>query len=291
MKKIILTLLLAVLLILFFTHCQKEKKVKEWIPFKIQVNPIKVTGEDSEESQNMDLLVDRTIQVLENRLKLIGVKDFKITKVSDLHDQLIIEMPQKDISVKSGKTKVKINPFQLVSNLCAYPEYKIELKLCTEGPHPVREIFMEIFAGAIPENMEIVSGMDKKERFYYAVRKDTIVSSKDFYDGDVFTNQYGEIGLTFKLKDEGAKRLKELTSKNIGKKLAFLLDGRVVFAATILDIFSKEVQLTGGHNPTLKMIIATLIKAGSLPEHLVLPSSVKVFETKITIRVGRETEE
>jgi len=289
MKKIILTLILVVLLFFFFTNCQKEDQVKNWIPIKVQVNPVKVIGDDSAESKNMDLLVDRIIKVIENRLKLLDVKKFKITRVADLNDQLIIELPLNDNVVKMGKVKVKINPFQLISNLCAYPEYKIELKLCTYGPDPAREYLLQYFGGEIPENMEIVSGMEDNHRLYYTVLKNTIVSSKDFSSGKVFNNQYGEIGLRFKLKDEGAKRLKELTSKNVGKKLAFLLDDKLILAPIIENIVSEEVQIIGVFSPTQAIFMAALMKAGSLPKHLVLPTSVKVFDTKIIIKVGSET--
>jgi|GEM_PF-6684006 len=290
MKKIFITLFTAVLLVCFFTYCQKEEQVKEWIPFKVQVNPVEVTGEGLGEFKNMNLLVDQTIQVLENRIKLFDVKNFKITKVSNFNDQLIIEMPQKDIVIKKEGGEVKINPFHLISNLCAYPEYKIELKLCTEGPHPFRENLLQFYNGKIPETMEIVSGIVDNNRLYYTVLKETIVSSKDLYDGEVFTDQNGEIGLKFKLNDEGAKRLKELTSKNIGKNLAILLDDKLLLSPTIYGPVSDEVQIIGGIDPTLAMIMAVLMKAGPLPGQMVLPSSVKVFDIKLelTIQVGKD---
>ena len=145
MKKIVIILFFAVLLFILFISCQKEKQVTEWIPVKVQVNPVKLTGEGPGESKNMDLLVDQTIQVLENRLKLFDVKNFKITKVPDFKDQLIINIPLRDIVVKRGKTKVKISLLHLIYNLCTYPEYKIELKLCAYGPEPLREYLLPYF--------------------------------------------------------------------------------------------------------------------------------------------------
>ena len=169
MKKIIVSILTTVFLLLFFTHCQKEEQIKEWISFKVQVNPVKMTGEGSGESQGMALLVNQTIQALESRFKLFKVNNIRITKVPDFNDQLMIEIPQKNIVVSRGKKKISISPFHMVAYLCAYPEYKIELKLCTKGPYPVREILLEYYNGKIPENMEIVSKKDVNGSVYYTV--------------------------------------------------------------------------------------------------------------------------
>ena len=284
MKQTTVTLLIIVLLFFCLTNCQKEAPVKEWIPFKVQVNPVKVTGERSGESQNMDLLVNQTIQALENRFKLFAVKNIKISEVPNAEDQLLIEIPQQDIMVSRGKKKFKISPFHLVAYLCAYPAYKIELKLCTAGPLPVKEVLLEHFSGTIPDNMEIVSKRDELGRIYYTVLKDVVVSSQDFIDGRVILNQYGEPGLQFKLKPAGADRLREFSSKNIGKKLAILLDGRLIMAPTIADIVSEEVKIMGALNPTLVSIMAALMNTGPLPDALVLPSSVKVFDLKIGLK-------
>jgi len=51
------------------------------------------------------------------------------------------------------------------------------------------------------------------------------------------------VGLT--LTEDGAKAMRETTSKNLKKKLAILLDGKVVSAPTIQSTISSEVQITG----------------------------------------------
>lgn len=51
------------------------------------------------------------------------------------------------------------------------------------------------------------------------------------------------IGLT--LTDDGAKAMKETTSRNFNKKLAIVLDGKVVSAPTIVTTITKEMQITG----------------------------------------------
>lgn len=51
------------------------------------------------------------------------------------------------------------------------------------------------------------------------------------------------VGLT--LTEDGAKVMKETTSKNQNKKLAILLNGKFINAPTIRSTIAKEVQITG----------------------------------------------
>lgn len=51
------------------------------------------------------------------------------------------------------------------------------------------------------------------------------------------------VGIT--LTEDGAKAMEETTSKNLKKKLAIVLNGKVVSAPTIQSTISKDVQITG----------------------------------------------
>ncbi len=49
----------------------------------------------------------------------------------------------------------------------------------------------------------------------------------------------------FSLNKTGSERLKQLTEKNKGRSLAIVLDGQVVFKATIQSAISSRGQITG----------------------------------------------
>lgn len=51
------------------------------------------------------------------------------------------------------------------------------------------------------------------------------------------------VGLT--LTEDGAKAMEETTTKNLKKKLAIVLNGKVVSAPTIQSTITKDVQITG----------------------------------------------
>ena len=68
------------------------------------------------------------------------------------------------------------------------------------------------------------------------------------------------IGLT--LTDDGAKAMEATTSRNLNKKLAIVLDGKVVSAPIIRSAIAKEVQLTGrfGKDDLLKLFRAIVLR-------------------------------
>ncbi len=68
------------------------------------------------------------------------------------------------------------------------------------------------------------------------------------------------IGLT--LTDDGAKLMEATTSRNLGKKLAIVLDGEVVSAPTVRSTVAKEVQITGrfGKEDLLKLFRAVVLR-------------------------------
>lgn len=54
-----------------------------------------------------------------------------------------------------------------------------------------------------------------------------------------------QVVVAFKLDESGGKRMRSLTGEHLGDKLALLVDGRVVVAATIQAVLGSDVQLTG----------------------------------------------
>lgn len=84
--------------------------------------------------------------------------------------------------------------------------------------------------------------------------KPIFVSSEVSLDGrqiekvSFFKDRDGHPAIGLSLTDEGGKAMLKLTSQNHEKKLAILLNGKVISAHTIRDRISKEVQITGKFN-------------------------------------------
>ncbi len=61
-----------------------------------------------------------------------------------------------------------------------------------------------------------------------------------------------ELAMAIEMTDEGARKLKEISSANVGHKLAIVLDGHVLFAPNIHSEVGKNILFTMGENANNK---------------------------------------
>jgi preprotein translocase subunit SecD len=260
------------------SSCQKNDLVKESIRFTVQLEPIQLDRRGLTEWENMDFDVEQTIQALHNRFKLFEVKNLKVKRVANSSANIIVEIPKKDIILSTRNKKIQIPPEYLARYLFSFSKFMLELRLCAEGPQPAKEYLLQPFAGEIPDNMEIISKHEAQEQLFYLLQKTAIVTNRDIIEGKMDIDSYGNSGVVFKLNENGAKKLEQLTSQNVDRQLAILLDGELIYAATILEPLSDEVRISGAIDPFLARIMVVLMKAGPLPSHLVLPTFIRILD-------------
>lgn len=77
--------------------------------------------------------------------------------------------------------------------------------------------------------------------------------------------------ISFKFNTEGARKFADITSKNIGRPFAIVLDGKVLTAPTIQSaIIGGSGVITGNFTPTETSTISALLRAGALPVPLTI---------------------
>jgi preprotein translocase subunit SecD len=67
--------------------------------------------------------------------------------------------------------------------------------------------------------------------------------------------------VSLKMTAEGAERLKEATSKNIGRRLAVVFDGKVLTAPMIRSMIGESAVITGGSNGFSREEAEAVVKA------------------------------
>ena len=108
---------------------------------------------------------------------------------------------------------------------------------------------------------------DSNEDF---VSKRIILNGDNLLDAQPrMNNQTNETVVSFTLDRVGAKRFGKATSKNIGKQLAIVLDGKIISAPVIRDtIASGSGQISGGFTFQSATDLALLLRSGALPAPL-----------------------
>ena len=103
--------------------------------------------------------------------------------------------------------------------------------------------------------------------------EDAIVSKRIILSGDNLVdaqprmdNQVNQTVVTFNLDRVGAKKFAKATSTGVGKRLAIILDGKIISAPNIREpIVGGSGQITGGFTFQSATDLALLLRSGALP--------------------------
>lgn len=229
---------------------------------------VRLTDNKVQEIKNWS--VESNVEILRKRLDKTGVSEVSISRHGEKN--IIIELPNVDDPDRAkemiGKTA------------------QLEIKL-VEGAAASEDDLLDRYDGLLPEGMMIVTGQEKGDRTrYYLVSDYAEVSGRDLKNAQPSLG--GRTGtepvVVFEFKPEGGEKFYELTSKNIGRQLAVVVDGVVYSAAVINDAIRNSGSITGGFTWEAAQDLATALKSGAF----VAPVTFEE-ERRIGPSLGRES--
>ncbi len=182
---------------------------------------------------------DQALEIVRRRIDEIGTNEPNILKRGN--DRILVELPGLDdpMRIKSLLGKTANLTFRFVVNN-------------SEGSF-----------GA--EKLEFEDGTEEA-----MVSKRIILSGENLLDAQPrMDTENNETVVTFSLDRVGAKRFGKATSNGIGKRLAIVLDGKVISAPVIRDtIATGSGQISGGFTFQSATDLALLLRSGALPAPL-----------------------
>ena len=202
--------------------------------------------------------VDQARQTIERRVDELGVTEPSIAEQGTSGDQLLVQLPgvtdvnrAKDIIQSTGL---------------------LELKIVEQGPVASRETLLQ--NGQVPLNMEIVPGVEggvpgaPASTVYYLVRRVAAVSGRDLRSARPSLDENNLPAVAFTLNSEGAQTFGRVTSENMGRQLAIILDGRVQSAPTIEGRITSEGRISGAFTQEEVQNLSLVLRSGALPASL-----------------------
>lgn len=199
--------------------------------------------------------VRQALQTIERRVNELGVSEPIVAPHGIGGDQILVQLPGvSDVA----RAKALIRSTSL-----------LELKLVEEGPSPSREALLQARNGVVPPDMEIATQPSAAgaEPFYYLVRRVAAVTGRDLRNARPSLDEFNQPAVSFTLNREGAVKMGEITSANLGRGLAIILDGQVRSAPTIQGRITDSGQITGVSQQEAEDLQITL-RSGALPASL-----------------------
>lgn len=207
--------------------------------------------------------VEQNLQKIRNRIDEFGVREPLIQREGDR--RIIVQLP----GIKDPERAIN-----LIGKTAL-----LEFKLVAE-----RHGLEETLQGKVPEGTEVLyeKVLDEQGRLIrrvpYLLEKPTLLT------GDVITSAEVRIDaetnapyVALEFDRDGAKVFEGITGKNIGRRLAIILDGNVYSAPVIRDrIAGGRAQITGRFTPEEARDLAIVLRAGALPAPVKVVSNLTV---------------
>lgn len=183
--------------------------------------------------------VSKAVETLRNRVDQFGVSEPTIQRKGER--QILLQMP--GVSDVEGLKKI-------IGSVA-----KLDFRLVAEGESVSRSVVLKDREGAS-----------------YRVEENTLMTGDVINDAKVtFDQSMGQPEVSLSFTSEGARTFYRITSDNVGKKLAIILDNVVYSAPVIRDaIAGGRASISGGFTVIEAKQLALVLRAGALPAPLTI---------------------
>ncbi len=200
---------------------------------------VRVIVTDTGLTEKVRRAVDQSIEVIRRRIDALGTREPSIQRQGD--DRIIVQVPGLQ------------DPEQLKTILGQTA--KLEFRLVADP-------------GQSPAETEELEQTDQSGKM--TIEKQVMVQGEDLTDAQPgFDQRGGEPVVNFRFNIRGAQKFGEVTSKNVGRLFAIVLDNKVISAPRILTpITGGSGQISGHFTVEQANNLSILLRAGALPAKL-----------------------
>jgi preprotein translocase subunit SecD len=202
--------------------------------------------------------VAHTVETIDNRVNALGVTEPYIAPESGY--RIVIQLPGVDDPARVKdiiKTTAQLQ-FRLVEgNAGSTPEAAMS------GVPDNMKTEVDVLPGTKEDALGRSAGVE-----YYAVRKTVPVTGTDLKNARVSKGQLGQPNVGFSLTPDGARKFGDLTGANVHKRLAIVLDNKVVSAPVINSQITDSGVIEGSFTAQQAADLSLVLRSGSLPASL-----------------------
>lgn len=189
-------------------------------------------------------LVDQSIEIVRKRIDEYGTNEPIIQ--SQGSGRILVQLPgiqnPEEVKILLGKTA------------------KMTFHLVDSSTTPT-----EARRGKLKSTSRLIRGSAGEQ---YVIVRRPAVGGETLTDANV-SFQEGDVAVSFKFNNLGAKKFGDVTKNNIGEQLAIVLDDEVISAPTIQSaITGGSGVITGNYTTESAQELALLLRSGALPAPL-----------------------
>jgi preprotein translocase subunit SecD len=241
--------------------------VREWDLQVLDGNRFVITLTQQGLSDNVDRAMETATEVVRKRIDAIGTKEPTIVREGP--ERIMVQVPGLQ------------NPQQLRDLIGKTAE--LEFKLVDTNA-----LQSDIAQGIVPPGDEIVpyapgssgAGTSIAVKRLGGIRGDTLTDAKQ-----TFAPQTNEPVVNIQFNGQGADKFGRLTTENVNKPFAIILDGQVLSAPNINEpILGGSAVITGGFTVASANELAIQLRSGALPVNLTV-----IDQTTVSAELGADS--
>ena len=226
---------------------------KELIFNKDSYNNIILSMSEDKIKEIRDYAILQSIEIIRRRVDEVGTNEPLIQRQGD--ERILVQLPGLDdperIKKLLGKT-ARMN-FRLVNETASIEES---------------------LSGRVPPGSDLLFEIDERtgeKSIPYVIYKRIGVSGEQLVDANPTMDQNNQPVVSLRFDTSGSRKFGELTSKNVGKRFAIVLDGEVISAPVIREaITGGSGQISGNFTFESASDLSVLLRAGALPAPLTI---------------------
>ncbi|MDN5379941.1 protein translocase subunit SecD [Thermodesulfobacterium sp.] len=239
---------------------------------------IEVTLSEERISYIKENLLNQVLEVIRNRVDQFGVAEAIITKQGK--DKIVVQLPglkdperainiigqtaQLEFRLVDEETMQRVDLSELVNSLVQTGKISFDASI---------EEWRKLLAPYLPQDSQFYFMVEKDKETGKVIKKPIVLKKEVLLTGTYLKTaqvrinpQTNEPYVWLQFDSRGAKIFELITSENVGKRLAIVLDEVVRSAPVIKEkISGGEAQITGGFSMQEASNLALVLRAGALP--------------------------
>ncbi|MDO4839598.1 MAG: protein translocase subunit SecD [Desulfovibrionaceae bacterium] len=202
---------------------------------------------DQEIKRIEDMAMDQALRTIRNRIDQFGVAEPDIRKQAG--NRIQVQLP----GLSDPRRAV-----QLLGQTA-----HLEFHLVREDVDASKPVLP---AGVIALPMLEKGSADDKPGRLIAVERDAMLTGEDVADARPTFDQFNQSTVSLTFNSHGAEIFERVTSENVGRAMAIVLDGKVYSAPNIRErIGGGRASISGSFTTAEAQDLAIVLRAGSLP--------------------------
>jgi len=187
---------------------------------------------------------ERALEVIRNRIDEFGVREPTIQRQGE--DEIVVQLP----GISDRKRAI-----ELIGRTAL-----LEFKLVSDEVDKLKQAL----EGNVPDGYQLGYSQENNEPLL--LEEKAVLTGDALSSAAIGFSQAGFPDVSLELNAEGARKFAEITEKNVGRRLAILLDNKVQSAPRIREaIVGGRAQIEGHFSVEQAQDLAIILRVGALP--------------------------